>query len=49
MDEMGLGALSRDVEACRMSNEAPAEEEVAARVRAAVVGDFQSEQVNGFP
>ena len=49
MDEMGLGVSSRDLEACRMSNEAPADEEVAARVRAAVVGDFQPEQVNGFP
>jgi len=32
-----------------MSNEAPPDEEVAARVRAAVVGDFQPEQVNSFP
>jgi len=46
---MGPGASSRDLEACRMSNEAPAGDEVAARVRAAVVGDFQPEHVNGFP
>ena len=32
-----------------MSNEAPADEEVAARVRAAIAGDFQPEHVNGFP
>jgi len=32
-----------------MSNEAPADDEVAARVRAAVAGDFQPEHVNGFP
>ena len=49
MDEMGPGVLSQDLEACRMSNEAPTDEEVAARVRAAVVGDFQPEHVNGFP
>ena len=49
MDEMGPGASSRDLEACRMSNEAPADDEVAARVRAAVAGDFQPEHVNGFP
>ena len=49
MDEMGLGVSSRDLEACRMSNEAPADDEVAARVRAAVAGDFQPEHVNGFP
>jgi len=46
---MGPGVSSRDLEACRMSNEAPADEEVAARVRAAVAGDFQPEQVNSFP
>jgi hypothetical protein len=40
MDEMGLSISSRDLEACRMSNEAPTDEEVAARVRAAVAGDF---------
>jgi len=40
MDEMGLGASSRDLEACRMSNEAPADDEAAARVRATVAGDF---------
>ena len=49
MDEMGPGVSSRDLEACRMSNEAPADDEVAARVRAAVAGDFQPEHVNGFP
>ena len=32
-----------------MSNEAPADDEVAARVRAAVAGDFKAEHVNGFP
>jgi len=40
MDEMGPGVSSRDLEACRMSNEAPTDDEVAARVRAAVAGDF---------
>jgi hypothetical protein len=49
MDEMGPGVSSQDLEACRMSNEAPANDEVAARVRAAVAGDFQSKHVNGFP
>ena len=49
MDEMGPGVSSRDLEACRMSNEAPADDEVAARVRAAIAGDFQPEHVNGFP
>jgi len=49
LDEMGPGVSSRDLKACRMSNEAPVDEEVAARVRAAIVGDFQLEQVNGFP
>ena len=49
MDEMGSGVLSHDLEACRMSNEAPADEEVAARVRSAVAGDFQLEHVNGYP
>ena len=49
MDEMGPGVLSRVLEACRMSNEAPADDEVAARVRAAVAGDFQPEHINGFP
>jgi len=37
---MGPGVLSRDLEACRMSNEAP---------KALVNGDFQPEHVNGFP
>jgi len=32
-----------------MSNEALANDEVAARVRAAVAGDFQPEHVNSFP
>jgi len=49
MDEMGSGASSRVLEACRMSNEAPADDEVAARVRAAVAGDFKSKHINGFP
>ena len=49
MDEMGPGVSSRDLEACRMSNEASPYEEFVARVRAAVAGDFQPEQVNGFP
>jgi len=49
MDEMGPDVSSRDPEACRMSNEAPADDEVAARVRAAVAGDFHPERVNGFP
>ena len=49
MDEMGPDVSSRDLKACRMSNEVPADDEVAARVRAAVTGDFQPEHVNGFP
>jgi hypothetical protein len=49
MDEMGPYIPSRDLEACRMSNEALPDKEVAARVRAAVSGDFQLEHVNGFP
>jgi len=49
MDEMGPGILSWDLEACQMSNEAPADDEVAARVRATVAGDFQLEHDNGFP
>jgi len=32
-----------------MSNEAPADHEVAAQVRAAIADDFQPEHVNGFP
>jgi len=40
MDDMGPGVSSRDLEACRMSNEAPTDDEVAARVRAAIAGDF---------
>ena len=46
---MGPGVSSRDLEACHMSNEAPADDEVAARVRAAIAGDFQPERVNGLP
>ncbi|XP_021321746.1 uncharacterized protein LOC110437593 [Sorghum bicolor] len=46
---MGPGVSSRDLEACRMSNEAPADDEVAARVRAVVAGDFQPKHVDGFP
>ena len=49
MDEMGLGVSSWDLEACRMSNEAPTDDEVVARVRAALAGDFQPKHVNGFP
>ena len=49
MDEMGPDVSSRDLKACQMSNEAPADDEVAARVRAAIAGDFQPEHVNGFP
>ena len=49
MDEMGPGISSRDLEACRMSNEAPADDEVAGRVRAAVAGNFQPEHVDYFP
>jgi len=49
MDEMAPGASSRDLEACRMSSEAPANDEVATRVRAAIAGDFKPEHVNGFP
>jgi len=49
MDEMGPGVSSRDLEACRMSNKAPADDEVAARVKAAVAGDFQPEHIDGFP
>jgi hypothetical protein len=40
MDEMGPGVSSHDLEACWMSNEAPADDEVTAKVRAAVAGDF---------
>jgi len=45
MDEMGPCLSSQDLEACQMSNEAPADDEVVARVRAAVGGDFQPEHV----
>ena len=46
---MGPSVSSRALEACRMSNEVPADKEVAATVRAAVAGGFQPEQVNDFP
>jgi hypothetical protein len=49
MDEMGPGVSSRDLEACRMSNEALADDKAAARFRAAIVGNFKPEHVNGFP
>ena len=49
MDKMGPGVSSRTLEACRMSNTAPTDDEVAARVRATVAGDFQPEHVNCFP
>jgi len=49
MDEMGPGISSQDLKACRMSNEAPTDDEVTARVRAIVAGDFQPEHVNSFP
>jgi len=32
-----------------MSNEALADDDTAARVRAAIAGDFKSKHVNGFP
>ena len=46
---MGPGVSSRDLEVCRMSNEAPPDDEVAAWVRAAIAGDFKPKHVNGFP
>ena len=49
MDEMGPGVSSRDLEACRISNEALTDEEAAAWVRAAIAGEFKPEHVNGFP
>jgi hypothetical protein len=49
MDEMGPRAPLRDLEVCRMPNEALLAEEVAARIRAAVSGDFEPEHVNSFP
>jgi len=49
MDETGPGVLSRDLEACWMSNVALANDEIAARVRAAIAGDFKSKHVNVFP
>jgi len=48
MDEMGPRVPLRDLEACRMSNEALSDEEVVSKVRPTVAGDFQPEQVNGF-
>ena len=48
MDEMGPCTPSRDHEACCMSNEA-LPKEVAAKVRVAVLGDFQPKHVNSFP
>jgi len=41
--------LRMDEMVCRMSNEALADDEAAARVRAAVAGEFKPEHVNGFP
>ena len=38
MDEMGLHAASRDLEACRTASEALPDEEVVTRVRAAGSG-----------
>lgn len=49
MGEMSPHALSRDLEVCQMSNEALPDEEVAARVMAAVSGDFEPDSVNSFP
>jgi len=49
MDEMGPDVLSRDLEACWMSNEALADDEAVARVRAAVAGEFKPEHINDFP
>ena len=49
MDEMGPRAPSQDLKAGRMLNEALLNEEVAAKVRVAVSGDFQPEHVNSFP
>jgi len=40
---------SRALEACWMSNEAPMDDEVTARVRVAIAGDFQPEHIDGFP
>jgi hypothetical protein len=40
MDEMGPSISSPNLKACRMSNKAPVDDEVAARVRVAVAGDF---------
>ena len=45
---MGPCTPSRDHEACCMSNEA-LPKEVAAKVRVAVLGDFQPKHVNSFP
>jgi hypothetical protein len=48
MDEMGPSVLSWDLEACQMSNVAPSDEEVAARVSAAVAGGFKPVLVNSL-
>jgi hypothetical protein len=40
MDKMGPHAPSRDLKACRMSREALLDKEAAARVKAAISGDF---------
>ena len=40
MDKMGPRTVSRDLEACRMSREVLSDEQVAARVRAAILGAF---------
>ena len=49
MDEMGLHALSQVLKACRMSNKALPNKEVATSVRAVVSGDFKPELMNSFP
>jgi len=48
MDEMGPRAAFRDLEACQMSKEVLPDEEVAARVRAAVSGTFWVKDINAF-
>jgi hypothetical protein len=48
MDEMGPCTLSWDLKACRMSNKALPDEEVATRVSIAISSDFQPELVNSF-
>ena len=49
MDEMGPRAASGDLEACWMSREVLPDDEVVARVRAAISGVFQAKDVNAFP